>query len=222
MARPRNQTERRRQLVEAAARVIAERGLAGLRVRDVAQAAGLSPGSVSYYFPDLDDLLLDVHHHAVDRYYWLRMRVVEQSDDPRDKLLGLVEQGIPDDAPDGMGLVLYELHLNASRNKAHAVLMSGLYDREVSLYATVLAFGVSGGVFAPIDDLRGVAMNAVALEDAYGLHIVGRNPAVAPLEARRLVRAYLSAVTGCDLEAWHAGRGRPARRPGPGRAEMRE
>lgn len=201
MARPRNQTARRRQLVEAAARVIAERGLAGLRIKDVADAAGLSAGSVSYYFPDLDDLLLDVHHHAVDRYYWLRMKAVEDAADARDKLVRLVEQGIPDDAADVMGLVLYELHLNASRDKAHSVLMSGLYDREVSLYATVLAFGVTGGVFAPIDDLRGVAMNAVALEDAYGLHIVGRNPTVAPKEARRLVRAYLSTVTGCDLEA---------------------
>jgi AcrR family transcriptional regulator len=201
MARPRNQTARRRQLVEAAAQVLAQRGLAGLRIKDVADAAGLSAGSVSYYFPDLDDLLLDVHHHAVDRYYWLRMEAIEDVADARDKLVRLVEKGIPDDAADVMGLVLYELHLSASRNRAHAVLMSGLYDREVSLYATVLALGVTSGVFAPVDDLRGVAMNAVALEDAYGLHIVGRNPTVAPKEARRLVRAYLSTVTGCDLEA---------------------
>lgn len=205
MARPRNQTARRRQLVAAAGRVIAARGLAGLRIKDVADEAGLSAGSVSYYFPELEHLLLDVHHDVVDRYYWLRMDAVAGADDPRDKLNQLVDQGIPDDAADLMGLVLYELHLSAARDKAHAVLMSGLFDREVSLYATVLEAGTARGVFAPIDDLRAAATNAVVLEDAYGLHLVGRNQSIGPQEARRFIRAYLAGVTGCDLESRFAG-----------------
>lgn len=198
VARPRNQTARREQLVAAAAQVIAERGLAGLRIKEVAAAAGLSAGLVSYYFPRLEDLLLDVHQAAVDRYYWLRRATAERHTDPRRKLLALVDQGIPDDAASEMGLVLYELHLNAARDRSHAVLMTALYDREVSLYAAVLDLGVGVGHFA-VADVRGVAMNTVALEDAYGLHIVGRNASVDPAQARRLVRDYLSAVTGCEL-----------------------
>ena len=181
--------------------MIAARGLAGLRIKDVADEVGLSAGSVSYYFPDLDKLLLEVHADAVDRYYWLRRTAAAQADDPRDQLLRLVEQGIPDDAGDPMGLVLYELHLNGSRDASHAVLMSELFDREVSLYAAVLQDGVARGLFPPIGDLRAVATNAVVLEDGYGLHLVGRNQALSPQEARRLMRAYLGSVTGCDLES---------------------
>ena len=46
--RPRRQDERRRQLVEAARRVLLERGAVGLRVKDVAQRTGLASSTVLY------------------------------------------------------------------------------------------------------------------------------------------------------------------------------
>jgi AcrR family transcriptional regulator len=42
--------ERREALVRAAIDVIAERGLGGTRVADIAERAGISPGHVLYYF----------------------------------------------------------------------------------------------------------------------------------------------------------------------------
>ena len=76
MARPKEQTARRAELVAAAGRAVVRRGVRGLRVKDVAAEAGISAGLVSYYFPDLDDLLVDLHEHSVDRFYWSRMRLV--------------------------------------------------------------------------------------------------------------------------------------------------
>ena len=64
-----------RSFVEAAGRAVVRRGVRGLRVKDVAAEAGISAGLVSYYFPDLDDLLVDLHEHSVDRFYWSRMRL---------------------------------------------------------------------------------------------------------------------------------------------------
>ncbi|XVV15761.1 TetR/AcrR family transcriptional regulator [Actinoplanes sp. CA-131856] len=195
MARPKEQTARRGEIVAAAQRAIVERGLAGLRIKDVAREAGLSPGSVSYYYGDFDDLLADVHQDAVDRFYWQRLAAIEAADEPAAQLAALVRAGMPAGADDPTCRVLYELHVHAARNRTHAVLMTALYDREISLYSQVLrALGLDSAAAAT------VAANAVALEDAYGLHIVGRNAHVTAAGAGANILAYLSMATGRDLK----------------------
>jgi len=64
MARPRRQEARRTQLTDAARQAVLERGLFGLRLGDVAEKAGMSPGSVLYYFPSLTELLQEVQREA--------------------------------------------------------------------------------------------------------------------------------------------------------------
>lgn len=54
--RPRDPAGRRQTIIDAATRVIAEAGLAGLTHRRVAEVAGVPVGSTTYYFKDLDEL----------------------------------------------------------------------------------------------------------------------------------------------------------------------
>jgi DNA-binding transcriptional regulator YbjK len=54
--RPRDPAGRRQTIIDAATRVIAEVGLAGLTHRRVADVAGVPVGSTTYYFTDLDEL----------------------------------------------------------------------------------------------------------------------------------------------------------------------
>jgi DNA-binding transcriptional regulator YbjK len=54
--RQRDPEGRRQTIIEAATRVIAEAGLAGLTHRRVAEVAGVPVGSTTYYFKDLDEL----------------------------------------------------------------------------------------------------------------------------------------------------------------------
>lgn len=56
-ARGATDPERRRKIAQAAYRVVAERGVRGLRHRAVAEAAGVPLGSTTYYFKTLDDIL---------------------------------------------------------------------------------------------------------------------------------------------------------------------
>ncbi|GAA1062058.1 TetR/AcrR family transcriptional regulator [Agromyces bracchium] len=49
--------ERRRRIVEAGLRVVAERGISGLTFRAVADAADVPLGSTTYHFADKDELL---------------------------------------------------------------------------------------------------------------------------------------------------------------------
>ncbi len=196
MARPRRQDARRAEIITAAALAIAERGLVGLRIKDIAAAAGLSPGSVAYYYPDLDDLLLAVHEAAVTRFYRARRDAIADVTDPVRRLHVLVDLGICD-PDDPMSPALYELHLHSARADRHAELMTQLFEREASLYREVIDQGVAEGVFTVDGDITHIASAAVALEDGFGLHLVGRNRDVDPTWVRVTLRRFLAAALGC-------------------------
>lgn len=199
MARPKDQTARRKDLVNAASRAIAEVGLAGLRVRDVAEHAETSAGLVTYYFQDLGELTLEVHADAVRRFYQARRRAVDAMDDPRRQLFELARLGVPDSRDDLTCRVLYEFHVHAARSSAHAVLMTSLWEQEVSLYELVLQRGVERGAFELRTRVREVAETAVALEDAVGLHVVARNATMTPQGALGLVVGLLERETSAQL-----------------------
>ncbi|HEX6694421.1 MAG TPA: TetR/AcrR family transcriptional regulator [Longimicrobiales bacterium] len=56
----RNPEERPRQILEAAIEVFGEAGLAGARLEEIAQRAGISKGTVYLYFASKDDLFAEV------------------------------------------------------------------------------------------------------------------------------------------------------------------
>lgn len=170
-----------------------------MRIKDVATEAEVSAGLVSYYYPDLADLLVALHEYSVDRYYWSRMNLIDGVASGRDRLLVLARSGIPVRDEEQLSLTLYELHLHAARDRTHAILMTSLFDREVSLYAMVLGQGQSSGEFQLRGTALDIATNAVALEDAYGLHLVAHNSTVDAARARRLLLGFLSEATGTDL-----------------------
>src|SRR5215831_2937803 len=61
-------SSRRAQIVQAAYRLIAERGLEGLRFADVARAAGINNGTLLYYFDSKDALIRAVAALMVDQF----------------------------------------------------------------------------------------------------------------------------------------------------------
>jgi hypothetical protein len=77
--------------------------------------------------------------------------------------------------------------------------MAALFDREVSLYTSVFDIGRAAGAFTPAGDALEIARNAVALEDAYWLHIVGGNRTISPTLARNNILGYLASALDCSL-----------------------
>jgi AcrR family transcriptional regulator len=189
--------DRREQIVQAALSAIATRGVADLRIKDIADAASVSTGTVHYHFTDVDELLVAIHEMAVDRFVGGRREMLAPITDARDKLVALAETGVPAGRDDELVIALYDLAGLFRRNTIHRTLTRVLYEQQVDLYSLALEVGVAQGHFlldAPAFDL---AANAVALEDAYGLHIVIGNPAITPDRARRLLRLHLAEVTHC-------------------------
>lgn len=198
MARPKNQKARREQLVHSAKQAIAERGLNGLRAIDVAAYSELGAGSVAYYYPDLGDLVRDVHEDAVSRFYWNRRQQGAEGEDPRLKLRRMIRSGIPLSRDDIDFQVLNELHTHAYRDAFHAELMAELYRLEVSLYESVLSEGVLAGAFTMLLPVETAASNLVAMEDAYGLHFMGGTPLDADV-IYRMIAANAEIMTECRL-----------------------
>lgn len=198
MARPKNQKARREQLVHSAKQAIVERGLNGLRAIDVAAYSELGAGSVAYYYPDLGDLVRDVHEDAVSRFYWNRRQQGAEGENSRDKLSRMIRSGIPLSRDDVDFQVLNELHTHAYRDEFHAQLMAELYRLEVSLYDSVLREGVDTGGFMMALSVETAASNLVAMEDAYGLHFMGGTPLDAD-EIYRMIAANAEVMTGCRL-----------------------
>ena len=199
MARPKRQEARRTQLTDAARAAVVERGLYALRLGDVADKAGMSPGSVLYYFPSLTELLLEVQREAIARFCAAREELVKDEPDPRERLRAMIRSGLPESPGDELAYLLYELGAFARKDPAYAARYIELYQRQVAIYLGILEAGAAIGVFRLTSDALTIARNLVVLEDGYGLHMTMAVPTYDTATAERQIIAYAETATGCDL-----------------------
>ncbi len=203
MPRKKDQRQRRHQIRGAALRALASRGLFDLRLRDIAEEAGLTPASVLYYYPELEDLLSEAFRHAMERYYEGRREHVEAVADARERMVRAIRAGMPEGPGDAEMMLLWEAVPFERANPALAAFDRLFVARQVDLYVSILELGVAQGHFAPTQDLRTIAWNLLALEDYHGLGVLlGYLPSVA--EAERLVLSYAALATACDLSGFVA------------------
>ncbi|MDI1463468.1 TetR/AcrR family transcriptional regulator [Catellatospora sp. KI3] len=195
MARPRRQDERRAHLLAAARAAIIGRGLADVRVRDIADAAKMSPGTVTYYFREVQDLFQDVYDEAVERFYLRRARASAMHDDPRHRLAAMIESGLPTGPDDELCCLLYEFSPQARLRRGEATLRRSLFDRQAEIYEAILNDGARRELMTLTAPAVDAARNLVAFEDAYGYHIIART-SLGRSEALRLMRQYAAMVTG--------------------------
>ena len=199
MARPKNQAVRRRELTAAAGRAIVARGVTAVRLKDIADQAGLTPGAVLYYYPDVDQLLMEVHREAGERFCDARMAVLEQISDPRRQLRAAVRGGLPTGPEDTEVRTLYQMDALVGRSALYSALAVSFFERQVALYQVILESGVAQGLFTLTTSSRTIGRNLVALEDAHGLHVLMGDSPITRDEAERLILCYASDATGCDL-----------------------
>ncbi|MBF6330473.1 TetR/AcrR family transcriptional regulator [Nocardia transvalensis] len=83
--------QRRQQLLEAGARLIADRGFPGVRLDDLGAAAGISGPAVYRHFPNKEALLVELLVGVSQRLLEGGKDVVAQSATPEDALSGLIE-----------------------------------------------------------------------------------------------------------------------------------
>jgi len=97
MSRPSVEALRREQILKSTCKVVARRGVAALRISDVAKEVGFSTGTIHYYFDDKETLLRAAFEynvrHSIDR----RKELLASSTDPVELLVRYVDSYLPDD-----------------------------------------------------------------------------------------------------------------------------
>jgi len=82
--------ERRRALLKAAFREVAERGFSQVTLEDIAMRAGVSKGVTLYYFDSKEDLFRELFGWLIDSIHARMRDAVEAVDDPIEKVKALV------------------------------------------------------------------------------------------------------------------------------------
>ncbi|MFJ9410235.1 TetR/AcrR family transcriptional regulator [Streptomyces sp. NPDC101393] len=194
MARRKDQEARRSQLSEAAGRALLSRGLEGLRLRDVADEAGVTPAAVLYYYEDLDALMCETFQQAIERFCRDREAAAERHTDARERLRSCIASGVADGPQDRLPRLLFEYWPRTLRDPKAASLDSVLTERQIAVYQGVLVLGEAQGHFTLTDSARMIASNFVAMEDGYQMDVLaGRR---SRLEVVAALHSYARAATG--------------------------
>ena len=134
------QRQRRDRLFTAAQQAVVMRG-ADVRLKDIADMAGLTSGAILYHYPDVQSLLLEANQAVIERFLDNRVKAIRGLASPAEKLVVTVAGGLPVNAEDADVKLLCALGGAASRYPAYAAMLTSLYDRQVAMYQVILERG---------------------------------------------------------------------------------
>lgn len=79
-------TTRRKEILQAAIEVLADRGFHRTKIRDIAQMAGVADGTIYLYFKNKDELLIQLFEEVMERVLGLFRGEICKEDAPEKKL----------------------------------------------------------------------------------------------------------------------------------------
>ena len=173
--RPRaSSQERRQRILDASIQLIQERGFAGVRLSDVGRRVGMSTGHVIYYFPTLDDLLVEAISMTEDRFSHDVDEDLARFPSAWSRLVRLIELSCPfggaREAPSAWTLWM-ELWVQAMHDPELALRREALDRRWTDAIVQIIEDGQRSGEFAKVDKGT-VARDLAALMDGLALRIV--------------------------------------------------
>lgn len=152
MEKDRLARERKKQILDAAERVFAERGFDKARMDDIVQESGLSKGALYWYYKSKDAII----RALLDRVFISEMQgaeqLVELDASASERLKLFVEYVVREYKRFEKLLPLaYEFIALAYRSKAVRESLVGYYEHYADLIAEVIEQGVNRGEFKPCD-----------------------------------------------------------------------
>ncbi|NIH83270.1 TetR family transcriptional regulator C-terminal domain-containing protein [Amycolatopsis granulosa] len=170
---------RRAAILDAAARLIAERGYHAVRVADIAREVGTSTGAVHYYFPGKNDVLTAALRSAVDRAFERQSAELRRLDDAHGRLLRLIEMQLPK-----VGVVRDEWSVwmqfwaEATINPELRPVHNAFYARWHDTIARIVRRGQRQGTFSTGVDPDEVAVRLSALTDGLAIQVLTGTPGI--------------------------------------------
>ncbi len=199
MPRPRVSEQRRRQILEAAAEVIVERGLSDTRIADVARRIGTSAGLVLYYFKSKDELLGEALAYT-DQLFYDEVSA-RSSADPRSRLRDLIESSCSASPLSG-GMEMWALWLDLWTRARHDKqlakerrVLDRRFRKEIS---DIVREGQATGQFAMVEP-NVFALTLASLIDGLAIQVVLKDPDVSRKRMLDLCLEIASRELNCQL-----------------------
>ncbi len=186
---------RKPQILDAAAAVITERGLAATRISDVAERAGTSPAAVLYWFETREQLLTAALIADEEDF---AERVGERLDGAAtatDKLRLLIEATVAESRID----LWVELWARSLHDPAAARDRLRRDDQWRALLAEVIGAGRAAGEFDAEVDPGRAALSLAALMDGLGLQATLEDPSLTAEAMTAILLDHAEAVLGSSL-----------------------
>ncbi len=180
-------------VLEAACRVIADRGADATRFADVAAESGVPVSTLQYYFGSREDLLVAAFRHASSAEIAALKEEVAAISDPWEQLERIITRslsGYQPDAPEGGRLWIESWHfgIRDAEMRADALRDNTAWRR---LVAGVVRRGIELGTFGGKYDPDKVAMLTIAATDGMGIPLSLGDPKITPPGAVKDVLAVL-------------------------------
>jgi AcrR family transcriptional regulator len=206
MARTRQKQSRDRhqEILEAAARVITDRGLSDTRISDIAGRCGVSPGLILYYFESKDRLLVEALTYANDKYYLAQARDLRRLATARERFERLVDLSVPGLLPDFERLeewaLWVEIWVRALRDPALAKEREVLDRRWRQSIADIIRNGRETGEFPDGAEPDALGMQIGALIDGMAIQVLMNDTQVSPQTMKQMCMDVASKLIGFALE----------------------
>ncbi|GAA3437084.1 TetR/AcrR family transcriptional regulator [Kutzneria kofuensis] len=196
MPRPSVEAERKAQILSATCAVIAESGIHDLRLTDVATRAGVSSGTIHYYFDSKQALLHAAFEYNFRHSLERRAAVLAADGNPLELLTRLVESYAPLDAESvSAWRVWAELWVHGLREPELQELNESIYGDWRRTVIGLLRDAQDQGLIGDGDPVL-LANTVVAMIDGLAIQVLlgSRNMTVDRMRAT--CRAYLSGLAG--------------------------
>jgi len=194
--RPSVEAERKAQILRATCAVIADAGIHDLRLTDVARRAGVSSGTIHYYFDSKQALLHAAFEHNFRHSLERRAVVLSGGGNPLDLLARLVESYAPLDAESvAAWRVWAELWVHGLRQPELQELNESIYGEWRRTVVGLVRDAQDRGLLRGGDPVL-VANIVVAMIDGLAIQVLlgSRNMTVDRMRAT--CRAYLDSLVG--------------------------
>ena len=145
---------RRTVVLDQVIAVLADRGYAGTRFIDVAEASGVAVSTLQGYFGSRDDMLIEAFRHLTDLAVADMQEFAAQFEDPWKQLVAMIDRGLSTNVVTWR--MLMEFWTAAARDaelQEHAATLAEQYRRP---FTDAVRRGIESGAFTPRFDTAAI------------------------------------------------------------------
>jgi AcrR family transcriptional regulator len=192
---------RRAQILDAARRVVLERGMANTRVADIAEAVNVSGGLIHYHFATKDELMAEMLRATSDGEIRHLDTIVSGPGTAIERLDRVLRHYIPRTRSDQSWILWIESWAAGLRAPVLREILAELEAAWIAAIEAVIGDGVKAGEFA-CDDPAGAAERLDALLDGLVIRCTLHPQALPRKRVLDHVRAAAAREVGLDRSAF--------------------